>query len=273
MITSILLMLAGYAIPGPYIGLPAPAREGMPQSGNEELQGDDEGPVTLVRVLTSRAEEDAAHQSLTAMGIEPKPLVLSAERKEYMTKAVDVATKYVGVSRANDPKQVMRFLNIFAEKYPPNTFNIKTAFCAAGASYATCGSVCQIQTPAIPFTDRTAPTVFPQILPTVAKYFFYPHPLCQRIIDDAKARGTWVSVNSLVGTNRSQQIKKGYLVFFHFPRTVNGKRVIGNHVGLVSSISDTGAKPLHTVEFNTGQGVVAVKDRQLAVVYGFVRTY
>jgi hypothetical protein len=169
------------------------------------------------------------------------------------------------ISRGNRPR-VTEYLNLLGLDFADED-GMPYPFCAAGVSWATAKSFCDLAPP-IAYNPETRIRVFRSVLQSLRSYYFRPDARCQIIENDAKARGLWVSA--------AANPKPGWLVLYNWHR-----RSTPQHIGVVQNADRAS---LDTIEFNTSPddgpnqgngGFVARKNRQPFrwAVLGYVMTY
>lgn len=157
------------------------------------------------------------------------------DAKRLMPLAVEIAREYIPESRASNPYQITKFLNLrgLDFRYDDGT---PVPYCASGVAYAVTKAYCVLSH--VPFTARGTVKVFKDYQPRIWFSYFKPSASCQEIVDDARSRNMWTGRNV-----PKSAIKKGWLVFYNF-----GKGNHAYHIGLVDKVV---GNTLYAVEFNT----------------------
>ena len=208
----------------------------------------------------------------TPLGIKSKGKYKEGEKFSKLMVEISVAYAERGVSRKyKEPGKeegyvVDNFLKLFGLnlKYLDGKY---VPFCAAGLSFAACEAYCQLN-PEVSY-DPDDWTTMKSILTDINNYYFKPSPAVRYIQQNAEGKGKWVKPAGVIP-------KEGWPVVFSWNK--DGKP---NHIGLVRAVNGKtlDGKNLHTVEYNTSDasksngGTVAVKDRDIEFVLGYVDTY
>jgi hypothetical protein len=228
------------------------------------LQAEDHigDPTGVIEALSFDVRAAEAPLAMESKG--PKK---DAKKLSQLMADISVAYAKKKVSRANNKgKEVDNFLRLFGLKlkYDNGTF---VPYCAAGLSFAACEAYCQI-TPEVSY-DPDDFTTLKSILTDINKYYFKPSPAVRVIKKSAEDRQRWVKPTGITPG-------KGWPVVFSWK-----KDGTPNHIGLVIEVDGKtlDGKTLHTVEYNTSStndsngGTVALRERHIDFVLGYVKTY
>jgi hypothetical protein len=167
------------------------------------------------------------------------------------------------ISRTSNQPRVTEYLSLLGFPYA-DSHGVPTRYCAAGVTWAVCKAYCDAN--GITYSDATRLSMLRSVLGDIGKYYFKPSAGCQVIMDDARARNTFVA--------KSQPPKPGYLVFYNWSGHDNAE-----HIGIVDQ---PGSNTIKTIEFNTtaddgpnqgNGGAVSRKERPMRFVLGYAKTY
>jgi hypothetical protein len=222
----------------------------------EEQSGDPDTPAEVLQVDTT-----ALNRLLPAFRARRGA---HKDDKSVALATLTAAKTYVGVNRDNSADKVATMLKLF--DLPMNMNGKPVPYCASGISYAACQAYCGID-PQVALDLGQPLGTLRRVQTDIDHYYFKTSPSCAVMVEDARTRGKWVKVNT-------EPPQPGWLVFYHWK--LDGHP---NHVGMVDHVEGS---TLHTVEFNTSDrehgsqsngGAVALKERQLQHVLGFIKTY
>lgn len=148
-------------------------------------------------------------------------------------KVIDIAKKEVGYSRWNDPLTGTKYGRWYAGLVGSSYFGTNgVPYCAMGASWC--------------FDQAGAKSVCAG----------FPGAYCPTMLNDAKKAGATVD---------KSKATFGDIVYFDWE--LDG---VTDHVGFVIS-NNPSAKTMETLEFNTGNGIVAYRTRTYTYISGVVR--
>jgi hypothetical protein len=192
--------------------------------------------------------------------------------KAVAAKMVQVANRYIGVSRSSNPEQVKQFLSLFGLGLTYSTGGL-VPYCAAGLSFCVCQAYCELTPSQI--VNQTDPNrTYRDVIASINSYYLRPSASCAVIAEDANRRGTWLErPPSFQGV-----VQPGWIALFDW--NASGKP---EHIGIVESCEP---QVLNTIEFNTSLpdvgnnvhansngGTVAKKERPIRYLLGLVKTY
>lgn len=222
-------------------------QSGDPETATEVLQVD---TAALAKLLPRFRARRGAHKDDRTVAL----------------ATLEAAKTYVGLNRVNGPDKVATMLKLF--DLPMHLNGKPVPYCASGVSFAACLAYCKIDPKVNVDPKQPSLDTLRQVQTDIDHYYFKTSPSCAVMMDDAKKRGNWIRVNDPATP------QPGWLVFYHWK--LDGHP---NHVGMVDHAE---GNTLHTIEFNTSDpqhasesngGAVALKERQLGHVLGYIKTY
>lgn len=237
---------------------PAGQSASSPQDNVEDLAGDPDDVHTRMVLSAPRASDDLARSVVQLAA----PVAASSLFPQTVLKVAN-AEADSGVSRSTNRARVTEYLKLLGFNFL-DEHGIPTRFCAAGVTWATCKAYCDAN--GIAYTPATELATLHGVLGDIDRLYFKPSAGCQVIMNDARARGTFMPA--------TQTPLPGYLVFYNWEGGTHAE-----HIGLVEG-ADTSM--LRTVEFNTtvssgpnqgDGGAVSRKSRPLKFVLGYAKTY
>ncbi|SHG86596.1 hypothetical protein SAMN02745157_4969 [Kaistia soli DSM 19436] len=239
--------------------LPADAvARGEPEEDVEDLAGDPDDIHTRTVLPTERGLDSFTRGVVNIANPAPAEALFAKG-----VLGVAEAEAAAGVSRSSNKARVTEYLKLLGFEFL-DAHGVPTRYCAAGLTWAACKAYCQMNN--IAFTPDNELAIFRSVLGDIGRHYFKPSAGCQVIMNDAKARGSFLPA--------SKRPLPGYLVFYNWEGGGHAQ-----HIGLVQR-ADSG--DLRTVEFNTtvasgpnqgDGGAVATKTRALKFVLGYAQTY
>lgn len=224
----------------------------------EDLAGDPDDEHTRMVLSGSRAFEAFTRGVVHLTNAAPADILFSKR-----VVAVADGEAAANVSRTTNEPRVTEYLNLLGLNFLDEN-GVPTRYCATGVTWATCKAYCDLN--GIQYTEANRLAMLKSVLGDIGRLYFKPSAGCQSIMDDAKARGTFLP--------NSQTPQPGYLVFYNWSGASHAE-----HIGIVEGRDANG---IQTVEFNTqatsgpnqgNGGAVSKKVRPLKFVLGYAKTY
>lgn len=199
------------------------------------------------------------------------PTTLPA-KADLAAAAGEIVHGFIGVSRASDPAQVAKFLAIYGLPYADPSGS-PYAFCDAGAGYSWAKAF--LEKCNVPFTADDIIYTMQQVMGVIDKNYWKLSASCEVTRQDAIARKIYVPKAEVTDHTT---IPDNWLAFYNW----EGQDV-AHHVGVTIKGGQTF---LSDVEFNTSGdttvagiqqetngGCVAIKDRNVQFLLGYLQTY
>lgn len=216
-----------------------------------------------------RGDSSARYETIH---VEPQKIyaLLAPARATYQPRTSDFAgligdsaLQFVGMSRATARSTISDMLALFELPFE-NGPNSPVPFCAAGLSFITAIAYVGFWKGDKEYWNKNKDWASVRdALHEIDRYHFYPSPSVWDMYYIALGKRRWVA--------KGKQPQPGWLVIYDFGKGAD-------HVGLVLKSSESG---IHTFECNTSGmvngsqqngGVIAVRDRDLTSVKGYIRT-